>query len=75
MSIILRQGLDYAVLNQYIDNNPCNQIKIQAKMFRREIKGKDSSEVFLNKIRKNLLSIATINLKKTTRIPFQWQLL
>jgi integrase len=64
MSIILRQGLDYAVLNQYIDNNPCNQIKIQAKMFRREIKGKDSSEVFFEQDKEKLIKYCYDQFKK-----------
>lgn len=47
MSVILRQGLEYALQAGYIERNPFRDVKINTKMFRRCKKKPDNEEVFL----------------------------
>lgn len=54
MSIILRQGLDYAVEVGYIKGNPFRQIKVEPRMFFRKKKQDDGSQVFLEDEQKQI---------------------
>lgn len=55
MSIILRQSLDYAVENGYIDKNVFTEVKINTKMFRRVKKKTGETEVYSPEEEKNLV--------------------
>lgn len=46
MSVILRQSLDYAVENDYIDKNVFSEVKINSKMFRKVKKKQSETQVY-----------------------------
>ncbi len=47
MSIILRQSLDYAVEQGYVDSNVFSEVKINTKMFRKTKKKQSDTQVYL----------------------------
>lgn len=54
MSIILRQGLDYAQEMGYIKINPFRKVKVEPRMFFRKKKQDDGSQVFLEDEQKQI---------------------
>lgn len=47
MSIIIRQSLDYALKEKIIEENPFAEIKVSSKMFKKNLKKDDDTQVFL----------------------------
>lgn len=79
MSIILRQGLQYAYETQTIPSNPFENVKVDAKLFARPRKKEDQEEVFLYEEEPKLEQAAYEDFEKTgctfaLSIPLSFQL-
>lgn len=63
-TVIIRQALAYALEKGYIQSNPFEQVKVNAKLFRKVLKKQDATQVYLYEEQKQIVAEALKDFKE-----------
>ena len=67
VQLIMRQALAYAVDLEIIENNPMESVRIDKRIFRKEQKKPDATQVYTSEEKKQLLALAWEDFRESTK--------